>query len=103
MKLFKFIKQNKIVVSIVLVLFFIVTNPSNKNFKDFLPLKKLENERSYVYCQSGVTAKEYNFLIFSIFQVQMWCSKEVNLKSNTRLKYRYLGVAKNFILINEIK
>jgi len=105
MKLINFIKRNKILVSIVLVLFFVITNPSNKNFEDYLPskLSTLKSDKNYDFCRTGMRAKENNFFVFSIFQVEFTCTNTLYTTASPRYKFRYLGIAKNFILINEIK
>ena len=85
----RIIKFILIIISFIIVIL-IITNPSLKNFKEFIP------SQGYVDCKNF--SKEKNFIIFSIFSVEVY-EEYYNLHGGIELlpnKVTYIGFFKNF-------
>lgn len=87
--------RNKWTIISIIVLLFVVTNPTMDNFKDFLPKK------------GGVISRTNNFFLFSIYSVKYPTIKNNRTRSfsggsssdsNTYTNSdTYIGIGKNFI------
>jgi hypothetical protein len=74
-----------------IIIILIITNPSLKNFKEFIP------SQGYVDCKN--VSKEKNFIIFSIFSFKGDIVSEYTSGTITK-KVTYIGFFKNFIFLN---
>ena len=82
----RIIKYILIIICFIIVIL-IITNPSLKNFKEFIP--------SQGYVDYKNVSKEKNFFIFSIFSFKEETSYSIK-------KVTYIGFFKNFLKKNEI-
>lgn len=104
---------HKILISVLIVSFvLIITNPSKKNFKEYIPLQAslLQTKQKYcLWCNEVNSAREYNFLIFSIYFVEFKCENghlypedgTYEVSSYKKYRLRFIGVFKNFFYLGK--
>lgn len=106
-KRFSFINRLLIITPIFAMIILIITNPTRKDFIEFVPSKiiNLESEHHDYHsysCHVKSIARESNYLIFSIYIVEFNCIINENYRFSLgwseKHKFRYLGIAKNFHL-----
>jgi len=92
-------KKFSIIISIIIVIL-VITNPSLKNFKEFIPSQKYI-KHSQKYIKHYNFSKEKNFIIFSVLSFNVDYKVRGGRKITTK-KITYIGFFKNFIKKNEI-
>lgn len=94
MKNFRLHRKHFLIFSVVFVLILFLTNPSNKDFDEYLKTKG--QTRRYYSNPYGMVEVSYGrtryFALFSIFE---WNETQYQYQR----KYVYVGVFKNFILL----
>ena len=88
-------KYSSITIGII-CLVLMITNPSLKNFKEFLPSDELETVREKTIKTS--VSKTSNYFIFSIFTEEQYLI-EKHEDSQYYLSRKYIGIFNNFYKI----
>ncbi len=97
----RFTKNKAVLILVIALVILFLANPTKKDFDQYIPAQKIALEDKRMHCDNMTTAREYNFIIFSVFYAEIKCVNNDSFYGEGYIsKSKYLGIFKNFIKYN---